>query len=149
MKSLVLTAGSGSRLHPLTTITPKPLLDVKGKPVLDHIVSSLDSSANVEEVYIIYPSLFEFQFNQFEKYFRYGKKIGLISDMHRNVQEDPGSIGAIAYVVKHKKIDDDLLVVAGDNLFNFRIDDFVAFYEANGKKTSIAVCEVEMNEDAK
>jgi glucose-1-phosphate thymidylyltransferase len=142
MKSLILTAGEGTRLRPITWITPKPLLDVKGKPVLDYIVSSLDSSKNIEEIYIIYPNLFEYQFNQFEKYFKYGKKIEFLSDKHRVVNEMPGSIGAIAYVVKHKNIQDDLLVIGGDNLIDFSIDDFVAFYESKGKKTSIAVYDI-------
>ncbi len=149
MKSLILTAGEGSRLYPITRITPKPLLDVKGKPVLDHIVSNLDSSPNIQEIYVMYPNAFEYQFSQFEKYFKYSKKIELINDKHRNIQENPGSVGGIAYIVKHKKIEDDLLVIAGDNLFNFRIDDFIAFYELKGKKTSIAVYNVKNKNEAK
>ncbi|AJF62177.1 MAG: hypothetical protein QT11_C0001G0016 [archaeon GW2011_AR20] len=142
MKSLVLTAGEGSRLRPITWITPKSLLDVKGKPVLDHIVSSLDTSRNVEEIYIMYSHLFEYQFSQFERYFKYNKKIEFVSDKHKLVNEMPGSVGAIAYTVKHKDIQDDLLVIGGDNLIDFSIDDFIAFYQANGKKTSIAVYEI-------
>lgn len=138
MKSLILTAGSGTRLYPITRITPKPLLDIKGKPVLAHIVDNLDSSKYLEEISIIYPHQFESQFKDFETYFRYNKKIELISDKHRVIDEMPGSIGAIAYVVRHKNIRDDLLVLAGDNLFDFFIDDFINFYY-HKKKTSIAV----------
>ena len=139
MKSLVLTAGSGSRLYPITRITPKALLDVKEKPVLAHILENLDSSRYLEEVYVMYPNSFEHQFNQFEKYFKYNKRIELVSDKHKMVDEMPGSIGAIAYVVKSKNIQDDLLVVGGDNLFDFSIDDFINFYNSKDKKTSIAV----------
>lgn len=139
MKSLVLTAGSGSRLHPLTRLLPKALLDVKGKPVLEHIVSNLDSSNYVEEIYIMYSHAFEYQFREFDKYFKHNKKIELISDKHRIVNEMPGSVGAISYAVNHKSISDDLLVVGGDNLFDFEMDELVHFHYLNGKKTSIAV----------
>ena len=140
MKSLILTGGLGSRLYPITKITPKPLLDVKGKPVLAHIVDSLDASKQIEEISIMYPHQFESQFKSFETYLGYEKRIELISDKNRIVDEMPGSIGAIAYVVKHKSINDDLLVVAGDNLFDFNIDDFINFYHTH-RKTSIAVYE--------
>src|SRR3989344_4908699 len=53
MKSLILTAGNGSRLYPITRVTPKALLDVKGKLVLDHIVSNLDSPRNINKFYIL------------------------------------------------------------------------------------------------
>ena len=138
MKSLILTAGLGSRLYPLTRITPKPLLDVKGKPVLAHIVDSLDISKNLDEISIIYSHQFENQFRAFETYFRYNKKVEIISDKNRIIDEMPGSIGAIAYVVKHKNIYDDLFVVAGDNLFDFDVDDFINFYHKT-RKTAIAV----------
>ena len=138
MKALILTAGLGSRLYPITRITPKPLLDVNEKPVLAHIVDNLDSSERIEEISIIYPHNFESQFMAFYDFFKYSRKIDMISDKNRNVIDMPGSIGGIAYVVKHKKINEDLLVVAGDNLFDFRIDDFINFF-SNHKKTSIAV----------
>ena len=90
----------------------------------------------------MYSHLFEYQFSQFERYFKYNKKIEFVSDKHKLVNEMPGSVGAIAYTVKHKDIQDDLLVIGGDNLIDFSIDDFIAFYQANGKKTSIAVYEI-------
>lgn len=144
MKSLILGAGEGSRLYPLTRITAKPLLDIKGKPILAHIMDSLDTSRHLDdEVYIIYPNECEHQFNQFRTYFQYNKKIELISDKNKILKEMPGSVRSIAYVVNSKNIKDDLLVVAGDNLFDFRIDDFLNFYYSNGKKTSIAVYDIE------
>lgn len=138
MKALILTSGLGSRLYPITRITPKPLLDVKGKPILAHLLDSLDSSNYIKNISIIYPHNFENQFHEFSNYFRYNKNVELISDKHRIVNEMPGSIGAIAYFIKSKNVDDDLLVVAGDNLFDFTMDDFINFYHKN-KKTSIAV----------
>ena len=138
MKALILTAGHGSRLYPLTRITPKPLLDIKGKPVLAHILDNLDESRTLEEISVMYPHQFESQFKAFEEYYKFGKRIEFISDKNRDVEEMPGSIGGIAYIVKHKNIHEDLLVVAGDNLFDFRIDSFLNFYQSH-KKTSIAV----------
>lgn len=138
MKALILSAGLGSRLYPLTRITPKSLLDVKGKPVIAHILDNIDSSKRIDEIIIHYPHQFENQFASFYDFFKYNKKIEMINDKNRILSDMSGSIGGIAYIVNHKKINEDLLVIAGDNLFDFRIDDFINFYN-NSKKTSIAI----------
>ncbi len=87
----------------------------------------------------MYPSLFEYQFQEYSKYYKYNKKIEMISDKERIVHEMPGSVGGISYVVNLKKINDDLLILGGDNLFDFDIDEFISFYYLMNKKTSIAV----------
>lgn len=138
MKALILTGGQGSRLYPLTRVTPKALLDIKGKPMLAHILDNLDGSESLQSISVVYPHEFDSQFRSFEKYYQYTMPVDFISDRDRDLREMPGSIGAVAYVVKNKKITDDLLVVAGDNLFDFKIDDFLNFHQ-DCKKTSIAV----------
>lgn len=138
MKAMILTGGKGSRLYPLTRVTPKALLDIKGKPMLAHILDSLDGSKYLQETLVVYPHEFDSQFKAFERYYPYTGQIRFISDKDRDIGEMPGSIGAIAYVVKNRKINDDLLVVAGDNLFDLKIDSFLNFHQ-NRKMTSIAV----------
>ena len=138
MKALILTGGKGSRLYPLTMVTPKALLDIKGKPMLAHILDNLDGSRSLQDISVVYPHEFDSQFRAFEKYYQYTRNIEFISDVDRDIGEMPGSIGAVAYVVKNKRINDDLLVIAGDNLFDFKIDNFLNFHQ-DRKKTSIAV----------
>lgn len=138
MKALVLGSGLGTRLYPLTKITPKSLVDIKGKPLLAHILEKLDKSKIIKEVYITYNHHFEDQFHKFIENFNYSKNIELISDKYKKESEMPGSIGTINYFVKSKKIDEDLLVLAGDSLFSYDIDNFINFYKQYNE-TSVAI----------
>lgn len=147
MKSLVLTAGQAKRLHPLSKITPKCLLDVHGRPILAHILDNLDSSLYLNEIYVSYHNDFKSQFSAFEKYYPYQKKIKFLNEGQKDPQEYPGLIGCINHIVKTEKIEDDLLITAGDNLFDFPIDSFINFYDNNKRKTSIAVYEFKNKSD--
>ncbi len=139
IKSLVLDAGKATRLAPLSYITPKSLLDVKGKPVLEHILQNIGNSDYIDTSYVMHSHEFQDSFNKFDRYYSHPNlNIEMISDKRRNPERDPGSIGGIAYVVREKEINKDLLVVGGDNLYDFDMDDFVNFFIRNGGKTSIA-----------
>jgi glucose-1-phosphate thymidylyltransferase len=141
MKALILGGGLGTRLHPITKITPKSLIDIKGKPLIAHLLDSLEKSKYVDEIYITYNHKFGDQFASLLEHFRYGKKIELVSDKDRGTSEMPGSIGTISYFVKLKKIKEDLLILAGDSLFSFEIDDFIDFFKKKGK-TCIAAYDI-------
>ena len=141
MKALILGSGLGSRLYPLTKITPKCLIDVKRKPMLEHIVENLDKSKYIGEIHIVYKNRFENQFKEFANSFTHNKIIELTNDKDKNEDEMPGSIGTIDYFVKTKRLNEDLMVVAGDNLFCFDIDEFIDSYYKHNKKTTIAVYE--------
>lgn len=136
MKALILGSGFGTRLHPITSITPKSLIEIKGRPLLSYILDKLEESKNVDEIYITYNSKFKEQFINFLEKFKYIKKIELITD--KNISESPSSIGTINSFVKLKNIKEDLLILAGDSIFSFEIDNFIDFYKKH-KETSIAV----------
>lgn len=136
MKALILGSGLGTRLYPVTKITPKTLVDIKGKPLLSHILEKLEKSEIVSDIYITYNQRFESQFSKFIEHFNYSKNIELITN--KEISESPSSIGTINSFVKTKKINEDLLVLAGDSIFSFEIDDFINFYKKCGK-TSVAV----------
>lgn len=138
MKALILGSGVGTRLYPITKITPKALIDINGKPLLAYILEKLEKSKIIDEIYITYNHHFEDQFHKFIEHFKYSKKIELISDKDKKESEMPGSIGTINYFVKLKKINEDLLILAGDSLFSFEIDDFIDFFMKN-KETCIGV----------
>ncbi|MFH1311098.1 MAG: nucleotidyltransferase family protein [Nanoarchaeota archaeon] len=147
MKSLVLTAGQATRLRPLSYLMPKCFFDVKGKPILGHILDNLDSSINLDEILVSYHNDYKSHFLAFEKYYKYQKKLKFLNEGQKNPQEYPGLIGCIAHIVKSEKIEDDLLITAGDNLFDFPIDDFINFYTNNKRKTCIAVYEFKNKSD--
>lgn len=146
MKVVILGGGLGTRLHPITKITPKSLIDVKGKPVLAHILDKLDNSKDIDEIFVTYYYKFKSQFKDFFEHFKYKKKIEMIGITNKKEKEMPGSIGTVNYVVKMKKIKEDLLILAGDSLFDFDINDFIYFYEKH-KKTSVAVYDFKNKED--
>ncbi len=148
LKALILDGGKATRLAPLSHITPKSLLDVKEKPVLEHILESIANSGYIDTAYIMHAHGFRDQFDKFTGYYNHPNlKIELVDDKERNTEKYPGSVGGIAYAVKEQKINDDLLVVGGDNLYDFEMSDFINFFIQNGEKTSIAVYDFENKEE--
>ena len=123
MKAIITAAGYASRLWPLTRDIPKPLLEVKGKPIVEHIVVKIAEISDVDEIFIItnakfYP-LFEAWLTEAKT--RISVPVQLINDRTTSNDDRLGQIGDIHLVLEKYAIDDDLLVVAGDNLFNFSL----------------------------
>lgn len=139
MKVLILGSGAGKRLYPITKITTKVLIDIKGKPLLAYILEKLEKSKIIDEIYITYDNHFEDQFKKFIEHFKYTKKIELITN--KEISGSPSSIGTISSFVKLKNIKEDLLVLAGDSIFSFEIDDFIDFYKKHNE-TSIAIYDI-------
>jgi len=139
MKALILGSGFGTRLYPLTRVIPKTLIEVKGKPMLRHILENLEKSKQIKEIYIGYNIKFGEQFRYFLKNFKSKKKIELITD--KAISESPSSIGAINSFVKLKNIQEDLLILAGDSLFTFDIDKFINFHKKRDD-TCVAIYDI-------
>ena len=118
MKALILAAGYATRLYPLTKKYPKPLLEVKGRPIIDYIVDKLGLVGPLSEIYIVTNSKFIADFRKWAKTVNSPKKITLVDDLTKNNQDRLGAIGDINFAIKKKKIKEDLLVVGGDNLFS-------------------------------
>lgn len=120
MKIIILAAGYGTRLLPLTENTPKPLIGVGGKPLLDYITKDIDT-LDAEEVYVVTNNRF---YEQVKQWNTRGYKI--INDGTMGNEDRRGAIGDIYYVIEKEGIEDDLLVVAGDNFFSDSIRGIVA-----------------------
>ncbi len=121
MKAVITCAGYASRLWPLTKETPKPLLEVKEKPIVEHIIGKVLEIPDVDCIYIVTNSKFYGNFDDWlkEKSFRVPVKI--INDGTESNDDRLGQVGDIKFVIDSEKIDDDVIVVAGDNLFNFSL----------------------------
>lgn len=128
MKALILAAGYGTRLYPLTLDKPKPLLPVGDKPILEYIVEKIEEVEEIEEIYLISNSKFYNHFLQWRDSYRGKKKMEIIDDGSLSEDKKIGAIGDISLVVKRASVKEDLLVVAGDNLFHFSLKNFVNFY---------------------
>lgn len=146
MKALILAAGYGTRLYPLTRDRPKPLLPVGGRPLLDPLAENLDRVEGVEEILLVVNGRFEQELRSWAERARgaVGTPLTVLSNGTREPEERLGAVGDMAFVVDRAAPDDDLLVVAGDNLFEFEIDDMVR--AAARRPSADAVVAVERRE---
>ena len=132
MKAIILAGGFARRLWPLTKNKAKPLLEVGGKPIIAHLLDKIEKVDEIEEVFISTNSRFEEQFKSFIKGFSAKKKLKLVIEPASGENEKLGSIGGLNYLINKEKINDDVIIIGGDNLFEFDINELIRFY--NKKK---------------
>ena len=138
MQVLILAAGYATRLYPLTLNQPKPLLPVGGKPMLEHVIDHLAPIKGMDEVFVVTNEKFVRHFTEWsEKYSREKTKLDfkIINDGSTSDADKLGAIGDINLVITRENVKDDLVVVAGDNLFDSSLAPFVEF--ARSKKTAV------------
>lgn len=127
MKALILAAGYATRLRPLTLTRPKPLLHVAGKPMIDHVMEKLATVQAIDTVYVVTNNLFAAQFEQWATQPDRPNprlQIRIVNDRSTDDTNKLGAIGDLHLVLTRENIDDDLIVVAGDNLFSHSLEDF-------------------------
>jgi glucose-1-phosphate thymidylyltransferase len=135
MKAIVLAAGYATRLRPLTDNVPKPLLPVGGRPLLDWILANIRQIDEIDETHVVTNSRFAGEFR------KWGDRHGVVvHDDGTSTNEDRlGAIGDLKFVLDRAEIDDDVLVVAGDNLFDFKLSDSVRFLRTHENTSAVAV----------
>lgn len=127
MKVLILAAGYATRLYPLTLTRPKPLLDVAGKPMIEHVLDNIAPIPGIDRVYVVTNAKFAEQFQQWADHYRAIKSklnFTIINDGSTDDSNKLGAIGDLNLVLNREKVDDDLIVVAGDNLFSQSVEEF-------------------------
>jgi glucose-1-phosphate thymidylyltransferase len=125
LKLVVLAAGYATRLYPLTRDRPKMLLPVAGRPMLEHLLERLDPIEGVDATYLVTNSRFARQFEDWRD--ASGRDVVVIDDGTSTDDDRLGAIGDLGLVLDSARVDDDLVVVAGDNLFS---DTLAGFAEA-------------------
>jgi glucose-1-phosphate thymidylyltransferase len=144
MQVLILAAGYATRLYPLTLNQPKPLLPVGGKPMLEHIIDHLAPVPDLAEIFIVTNQKFVTHFTDWaEKYRREKTKLDfkIVNDRSTSDADKLGAIGDIHLVITKENVSGDLIVVAGDNLFDSSLAPFVEFCRRQ-KTTVLAVYDV-------
>lgn len=132
MKAIILCAGYATRLYPLTLDRPKPLLPLADKPMLDYIFERVNKIDELDTVYIVTNQKFYEKFKEWANTKKSNKKIVVINDGTLTNETRLGAIGDMKFVIDSEKIDDDLLVIAGDNIFFFDLNDFISFSKRHG-----------------
>jgi glucose-1-phosphate thymidylyltransferase len=123
VKLLVIAAGYATRLYPLTLDRPKALLPVGGAPMLDRVLASL-AGVGADVTYVVTNAKFAPHFREWAA----GRADVVVVDDGTTSDDDKlGAIGDIAFVLERAAIDDDLVVVAGDNLFSSDLAEFGDF----------------------
>jgi glucose-1-phosphate thymidylyltransferase len=122
MDALILAAGYATRLYPLTRTRPKPLLPVAGKPVLEYLLDQLYTITVMNRVIIVtnhkFSDVFSDFIHQLEQNKRYtGLEFIVVDDQTEDENQRLGAMGDVHYVLERITIKDDLLIVAGDNIF--------------------------------
>ena len=130
MKVIILAAGYATRLYPLTLTQPKPLLPVAGKPMIEHVLDNLAPIGGIDSVYVVTNAKFAGHFQKWSDNHRATKakwNVAIVNDGTTSDGDKLGAIGDIHYVLKTQNVDDDLIVVAGDNLFSEKLGGFGKF----------------------
>ncbi|RPA60686.1 nucleotidyltransferase family protein [Aerococcus agrisoli] len=131
MKAIILAAGYATRLYPLTKNQPKPLLKVGNQTILDSIVEKMVAVEELDEIFIVTNDKFHTHFEEWAKEATYDIKLTVINDGTLSNEDRLGALGDIHFVIEQAKVEDDLMIAAGDNLFGFSLVDLVSFYKAH------------------
>jgi glucose-1-phosphate thymidylyltransferase len=127
MTGLILAAGYGTRMRAVSAATPKPLLPVAGRPVIDYLVDQLLPLEAISRLVLVTNDLHYTQFAQWAE--RRGlADLLVISDGTRSNEERLGAIGDLQWAVERAGIDDHLLVAGADNIFRFEVGLLVEFF---------------------
>lgn len=137
MNAIILAAGYATRLYPLTENTPKPLLKVGGKSIIEHIIRKLEQIEFIEKIFVITNDKFEKSFKEWLENFDAKKPIEIINDGSKSNEDRLGALGDVHYIIDKKSVDDDLIVIAGDNLFEMPLTDTVNFFKK--RKSNVIV----------
>jgi len=142
MKVLILAAGYGTRLYPITLDKPKALLEVGGKTILERIITSIIEVNDCDHIYIVTNSKFYKDFVKWVINKNFSMEITVIDDGTSSNEARLGAIGDIHLVIEGKNISEDLLVAGSDNLFDFDVKDFIAFAKPKSPCASIALFDI-------
>jgi glucose-1-phosphate thymidylyltransferase len=127
VKAVVLAAGYATRLYPLTLDRPKALLPVGGRPMLDHLMGRLEAVEGLDEVYVVTNAKFADAFRDWAAGRGGSPAVRVVDDCTSDEESRLGAIGDLDLTIREAALDDDLLVLAGDNLFSESIAPFPAF----------------------
>jgi len=127
MKAIILAGGYAKRLWPLTKNKPKQLLSVGGRPMIEYIIEKLETQKEIDKIIISTNEKFEENFKQWLSEYKSTKEISLVIEPTLLEENKLGSVGALGYLIREKNIDEELMIIGGDNLFEFDLRDLINY----------------------
>ncbi len=134
MKCLILAAGYATRLYPLTKDRPKPLLEVKGKTILDWLIDDIRTSGRVDGFIVVTNHRFA---DHFKEWARNSDDILIVDDLTETNETRLGAVRDMQFAIEQTGIDDDLLVIAGDNVLDFSLCRFIDYAQTKGSSCTM------------
>ena len=141
MKAIILAAGYATRLYPITKNTPKALLPIAGRPMLDWFYDNLAETGRFDGVYVVSNSRY------YEPFCRWAEtarerwpqiSLEVLDDGTKDENERLGAVGDVRFAIDKVGIDDDVMVAASDNFITFSLEGFLAEFEKTGCDTLLA-----------
>jgi glucose-1-phosphate thymidylyltransferase len=140
VKAVVLAAGYATRLRPLTDSIPKPLLPLAGRPMLEYLLGRIEAIEDVDGIYVVTNARFAGDFGRWASQRSGRLHLAVLNDGTTSNDDRLGAIGDIRFALEEAALgEEELLVVAGDNLIEYSLVDFVRFWRGKGDGAAIAV----------
>ena len=128
-------------MYPLTENFPKPLLAVGDKTILDWLVDDIDTMGVVDEYIVISNHKYAHHFNAWAA--TKVQRITVIDDGTDSNETRLGAVRDIQFAIDQLKLDDDLLIIAGDNVLDFSLASFMVYARAKGTSCVMRYCEAD------
>lgn len=138
MKNIIIAAGYATRLYPLTENFPKPLLKVGQRNILERMLDDLDKLPEIDSHVIVTNHKFAPIFEEWVKTTNYSKPVTIIDDGTSSNETRLGAVRDLLLAIERQAIDDDIMVLAADNILEFSLAGFVEYFKQKG--TSVIMC---------
>jgi glucose-1-phosphate thymidylyltransferase len=149
MKALILAAGYGTRLYSLGKNTPKALLEIKGRPLVNYVLEKIAPLPGLDEVILATNNKFYAAFQDWaEQQTASPHPIHVVNDGTNTPEDRLGSIGDIDFVLKKRAVEEDMLVVGGDNLFDDDLGAYIGFALKKSPSVTIGLYDIADTQEA-
>ena len=138
MKNIIIAAGYATRLYPLTENFPKPLLKIGRKSILERMIDDIDNIADIDSHLIVTNHKFAHIFEQWKQEMHYTKPIIILDDGTTDNEHRLGAVKDMLIAIEQMECEDDIMVLAADNLLDFSFQGFVDYFKK--KRSSVIMC---------
>lgn len=143
MICVLLCAGYATRMYPLTENFPKPLLNIKGKTIIDYLIDDLEQNSSVDKYVIVSNHKFIDHFIKWRETRK--EQIVILDDGSEDNEHRLGAVKDIWFAIEKEQINDDIIVLAGDNLLDFSLKGFIDFSNVKNGNAVMRYCERDIN----